>query len=61
MPSVAAAEWRIKMRDNAALLERAREGDKQAENILVEENMGLVWSIVRRFAGTCLQHRKAVR
>ncbi len=37
------------MRDNAALIERVREGDKQAENIMVEENMGLVYSIVRRF------------
>ncbi len=39
------------MRDNAALIERVREGDKQAENIMVEENMGLVYSIVRRFTG----------
>lgn len=37
------------MRDNAALIERVREGDKQAENIMVEENMGLVYSIVKRF------------
>ncbi len=38
------------MRDNAALIERAREGDKQAENTLVENNMGLVYSIVKRYA-----------
>lgn len=37
------------MRDNTALIERVREGDKQAENIMVEENMGLVYSIARRF------------
>lgn len=37
------------MRDNTALIERVLEGDKQAENIMVEENMGLVYSIVRRF------------
>lgn len=37
------------MRDNTALIERVREGDKQAENRMVEENMGLVYSIVRRF------------
>lgn len=37
------------MQDNAALIERVREGDKQAENMMVEENMGLVYSIVRRF------------
>ncbi|MCH5209427.1 MAG: SigB/SigF/SigG family RNA polymerase sigma factor [Oscillospiraceae bacterium] len=36
--------------NNAALIERAREGDKQAENILVEKNMGLVYSIVKRYA-----------
>lgn len=38
------------MRDNTALMERVREGDKQAENLMVEENMGLVYSIVKRFA-----------
>ncbi len=38
------------MQDNTALIERAREGDKQAENLLVEKNMGLVYSIVRRFS-----------
>lgn len=39
------------MTDNAALLERVREGDKRAENIMVEQNMGLVYSIVKRFSG----------
>lgn len=37
------------MRDNAALIERVREGDKQAEKLMVEQNMGLVHSIVGRF------------
>ncbi len=37
------------MKDNTALLERVREGDKQAQSIMVEENMGLVYSIVKRF------------
>lgn len=37
------------MRDNTALIERVLEGDKQAENTMVEENMGLVYSIARRF------------
>lgn len=32
-----------------ALIERAHKGEKEARDILVEENMGLVWSIVRRF------------
>lgn len=39
------------MTDNAALLERVREGDKRAENLMVEQNMGLVYSIVKRFSG----------
>lgn len=33
------------------LLRRAHEGDKAARDTLVEENMGLIWSIVRRFTG----------
>ncbi len=39
------------MRNNAALIERVLEGDKQAENEMVEQNMGLVYSIVKRFSG----------
>ena len=31
------------------LLNRAREGDKEAQNVIVEENMGLVRSVVKRF------------
>ena len=31
------------------LLWRARNGDKEASDQLVQENMGLVWSVVRRF------------
>ncbi len=37
--------------ETLALLERAKAGDKAAEAALVEENTGLVWSIVRRFVG----------
>ena len=33
------------------LIEAAHQGDKEAREKLVVENMGLVWSIVRRFAG----------
>lgn len=33
------------------LLEMSHKGDKQARETLVEENMGLVYSIVRRFGG----------
>ena len=31
-------------------IEKAHEGDKAARDTLAEENMGLVWSMVRRFA-----------
>lgn len=33
------------------LITQAHKGDKAARDRLVEENVGLVWSIVRRFAG----------
>ena len=33
------------------LILRAQEGDEKAKNQLVNENMGLVWSLVRRFVG----------
>lgn len=36
---------------NLQLLERARNGDKEAKEQMVEENSGLIWSIVRRFFG----------
>lgn len=39
------------MEHTLALLGRAHQGDKEARNRLFEENTGLVWSIVRRFAG----------
>lgn len=31
------------------LLNKAKQGDKKSRDMLVEENIGLVWSIVRRF------------
>lgn len=31
------------------LIGRAKKGDKQAQSLIVEKNVGLVWSIVRRF------------
>lgn len=37
------------MQDTLALLISAHQGDKEARNMLVEENVGLIWSIVRRF------------
>lgn len=33
------------------LLKKARAGDREARNLLVEENIGLVWNIVKRFTG----------
>ncbi len=36
---------------NAELLERAVKGEKNAREQMVEENSGLIWSIVRRFFG----------
>ena len=36
---------------NTCLLRKSLEGDASAREQLVMENMGLVWSIVRRFAG----------
>ena len=37
--------------ETAELLKKARAGDRVARNILVEDNLGLVWNIVRRFNG----------
>lgn len=39
------------MIDTMEYIKRAHEGDKEARDRLVMENMGLVWSIVRRFSG----------
>lgn len=39
------------MEDTIALIERAHSGDKSARDTLVSENLGLVWSVVRRFGG----------
>lgn len=36
--------------DTLELIKRSREGDKEARDRVVTENVGLVWSIVRRFA-----------
>lgn len=39
------------MDETMRLIQMAHEGDKAARDRLVEDNVGLVWSIVRRFAG----------
>ncbi|HEY8500957.1 MAG TPA: RNA polymerase sporulation sigma factor SigF [Clostridia bacterium] len=33
------------------LIQKAQKGDPEAQNIMVQENIGLVWSIVKRFKG----------
>jgi len=40
-----------KMDHTLELIIRAQQGDEEAKNQLVNENMGLVWSLVRRFSG----------
>lgn len=37
------------MTDTRALMEQAHQGDKKARDLLIEENVGLIWSIARRF------------
>lgn len=37
------------MTDTLSLLARAHQGDKEARATLTEQNMGLVWSVARRF------------
>lgn len=39
------------MEETAALIERSQAGDKEARERLIEENLGLVRHIVKRFAG----------
>ena len=39
------------MEHTLELILRAQQGDDKAKNQLVNENMGLIWSLVRRFAG----------
>lgn len=39
------------MDDTILLIQKAHQGDKAARDSLVESNVGLVWSIVRRFTG----------
>ena len=34
-----------------ALIQKAHEGDKEAREQLVKENVGLIWSVVKRFYG----------
>ena len=60
------------MTDNLELIRRAQAGDRDADEALIEQNSGLIWSIVRRYLGrgveqddlyqlACLGFLKAVR
>ena len=37
--------------NNLEMIKLAHEGNKEARDLLVEENVGLIWSIVKRFTG----------
>ena len=39
------------MNGNTALIKRVQNGDAEAQDKLVENNMGLVYSIVKRYSG----------
>lgn len=39
------------MRKTLDLIKLAQEGDKEANDLIVEENMGLIWSVVKKFTG----------
>lgn len=39
------------MDETMRLIRKSHEGDKEARDRLVMENVGLIWSIVRRFSG----------
>lgn len=39
------------MKRTCELIRQAKEGNKKAQEILVEENTGLIWSVVKRFQG----------
>lgn len=39
------------MERTLAMIEQAHQGDKEAREKLVEENLGLVFTVVRRFTG----------
>ena len=41
----------MRVADTPQLLEEARQGDNEACTRLIEENGGLIWSIVRRYYG----------
>ena len=49
------------MERTLALIAKSHQGDKKARNTLVEENIGLVYSIVRRFLGRGIEMEDLVQ
>ena len=49
------------MERTLALIAKSHQGDKEARNTLVEENIGLVYSIVRRFLGRGIEMEDLVQ
>jgi len=49
------------MEHTLALIEQSHQGDKKARETLVEENMGLVYTIVRRFMGRGIEMEDLVQ
>lgn len=45
------------MTDNAVLIQRAQAGEKQAREVLIEQNLGLVRHIVKRFLDGAMRLR----
>ncbi len=41
--------------DQSLLLARCKQGDKAAREQMITENIGLVWSIVRRFLAAVMR------
>ena len=39
------------MKRTCELIRQAKEGNKEAQETLIEENSGLIWSVVKRFQG----------
>ena len=44
-----------------ALIEKSHNGDKEAREQLVEENIGLIWCVVKRFYGRGIEADREYR
>ena len=49
------------MDETLKMIELAHQGDKAARDRLVTDNLGLVWSIVKRFAGRGYEQEDSFR